>query len=112
MLISAISALRRGQRASSSVMIGAPTITPMAYALINMPACGIDTCTPSAITGSKPIGENSVVPMPKAPAASASSGSVALLRSVEGVVGFMLVRSEDQHAHGDNPGGDRLASWE
>ncbi len=41
-----------------------------------MPALGIVTCTPSAITGSSPIGENSVVPMPNAPTASASSGSV------------------------------------
>lgn len=76
--ISAISAERRDQRASSSVISGAPTITPIAYALISMPACGIDTCTPSAMTGSRPIGENSVVPMPNAPAASASSGSAAL----------------------------------
>jgi len=76
--------------ATSSVISGAPAITPIAYALISMPACGIDTCTPSAITGSRPIGENSVVPMPNAPAASASSGSAALPPGREGeeVVGF------------------------
>src|SRR5882762_8153300 len=41
-----------------------------------MPAVGIDTCTPSAMTGNSPIGLNSVVPMPNAPMASASSGQL------------------------------------
>ena len=38
----------------------------------------METSTPSAMTGSRPIGENSVVPMPKAPIASASSGQLKL----------------------------------
>src|SRR5690606_5719385 len=40
------------------------------------PAEGIETPTPSAITGNIPMGENSVTPIPKAPTASASSGQL------------------------------------
>jgi hypothetical protein len=39
-----------------------------------MPAAGIETSTPLAMTGNNPIGENSVVPMPNAPIANASKG--------------------------------------
>ncbi len=75
--ISPTSTARRGWRASASVTTGAPIITPTAYALTSNPAAGIDTWTPAAITGSRPIGENSVVPMPNAPHASASNVSQA-----------------------------------
>ena len=75
-----ISALRRARCDSSRVISGAPTMTPMAYALISIPATGIETSTPLAITGSNPIGENSVVPMPKAPIASASKGKLIFIQ--------------------------------
>src|SRR5579875_2495388 len=34
----------------------------------------METCRPLAMTGSRPMGANSVVPIPKAPMASASKG--------------------------------------
>ncbi|VDL07138.1 hypothetical protein FR5810_03268 [Bordetella pertussis] len=40
-----------------------------------MPALGMLTCTPSAMTGSSPIGVNSVVPMANAPVARANNAA-------------------------------------
>ena len=52
-------------------MVGAPTTTPRAYAEIAWPAAGIETSTPRASCGSRPIETNSVVPIAKPPIASA-----------------------------------------
>ena len=41
-----------------------------------MPARGMEILKSWAISGKKPIGENSVVPMAKAPMASASNGKL------------------------------------
>ncbi|MNI30106.1 hypothetical protein D3C81_1143650 [compost metagenome] len=41
-----------------------------------MPAVGMLTPTPLAMTGNRPIGVNSVVPMAKAPTASASKAAL------------------------------------
>ena len=60
-----------GSRAPKNASTGAPTTTPSAYAEIRWPAVGIDTSTPSAICGSRPIAMNSVVPIAKPPMASA-----------------------------------------
>ncbi|KAG1454205.1 hypothetical protein G6F57_015557 [Rhizopus arrhizus] len=66
-----------------------------------MPALGMDTFTPSAMTGSRPMGENSVTPMPNAPTASANNGRPAFTGWVS--CGFMQVpwvRSRRQGALG------------
>src|SRR4051812_10936256 len=54
---------------------GAPTTTPSAYAEITWPACGIPTWTPCAISGSRPIVTNSVVPSVNPPTAIARIAS-------------------------------------
>ena len=69
--ISATSRPRRGSRAPRKASTGAPTTTPTAYAEMTWPAVGIETSTPSAICGSRPIVTNSVVPIAKPPIASA-----------------------------------------
>ena len=58
-------------------MVGAPTTTPSAYAEIACPAAGIETSTPRASCGSRPIETNSVVPIANPPVASASNAMVA-----------------------------------
>src|SRR5690606_11615168 len=68
-----------------------------------MPALGMPTCTPSAITGSRPMGVNSVVPMANAPVASASRAAVDfkdLLRSMfgEGQCGGLIFANEALYA--------------
>jgi hypothetical protein len=70
--ISDIRAARLPKRLNNRVITGAPSMTPIAYAETSMPAVGMLTCTPSAMTGSIPMGENSVVPMAKAPMARAN----------------------------------------
>ena len=73
--ISATSRPRRGHLAPKKASTGAPTTTPTAYAEMRWPAAGIDTPTPPATCGSRPIVTNSVVPMAKPPMASASTAS-------------------------------------
>ncbi len=46
-----------------------------------MPAVGMFTPTPSAMTGSRPIGANSVVPMAKAPTARANKAALEFMGS-------------------------------
>ena len=62
------------------------------------PAAGIKV----AMTGSRPIGANSVTPMPKAPAASASNGGLSFIVAafrfrvlLEGSAGAAIKRSPD-----------------
>ena len=50
-------------------MTGAPTTTPNAYAVITCPVVGIDSSMPAAISLSRPIVTNSVVPIAKPPSA-------------------------------------------
>ena len=59
-----------------SVKIGAPSSTPIAYPVTRSPAVGIETPMPPAITGSMPMGANSVVPIPNAPTANAATGQL------------------------------------
>ncbi len=63
----------RDSRTATAVSSGAPTTTPRAYAVMKLPAVGMEMPRSRAISGSTPIMTNSVVPMPKAPIASASS---------------------------------------
>ena len=62
----------RGQRAPISVISGAPTTTPRAYALIAVPAVGIETPRSDAKPGSTPMLANSVVPIASPPSESAA----------------------------------------
>ena len=78
-----ISALRRGNRPNHKVINGAPIMTPSAYAVISIPAVGIEIFKFSAIWGRKPIGENSVVPIAKAPMANASKGKFNFMRNLK-----------------------------
>ena len=73
--ISATSSARRGRLAPRKARIGAPTTTPRAYAEMTWPPAGIETPTPSAICGSRPIVTNSVVPIAKPPIARARIAS-------------------------------------
>ena len=61
------------------VSIPAAGLLVSAYALTSSPAAGIETPRSLAITGSRPIGANSVTPMPNAPAASASNGGLSFM---------------------------------
>ena len=63
----------RGSRAPSTANSGAPTTTPTAYAVMALPAVGIETSRSLAMSGRTPMLANSVVPMPKPPSASAST---------------------------------------
>ena len=73
--IRATSSPRRGSPAPRKASTGAPITTPTAYAEITCPAAGIETPTPAAISGSRPIVTNSVVPIANPPMASASTAS-------------------------------------
>ena len=64
---------RRSIRGVSAVKSGAPTTTPIAYALTAIAACGIVVPRSWAIHGSRVMEANSVVPTAKPPAASAVS---------------------------------------
>lgn len=59
------------------------------------PAIGIDTFIPSAITGSKPIGANSEVPMPIAPIPNANRGQLKLLGELTMPLLFNLFSSKN-----------------
>src|SRR5690554_1154655 len=81
-IASATSRRLRGKRAANAAMVGAPTTTPAAYAVIIQPAEAMAASwfaahssgrKSRAISGRRPIATNSVVPMPKPPSASASS---------------------------------------
>jgi predicted MFS family arabinose efflux permease len=61
----------RGNRAPSATITGAPTTTPSAYAVMTWPVLGIEESMPRAISGSRPIVTNSVVPIAKPPSARA-----------------------------------------
>ena len=50
--------------------------TPTAYAELRWPAAGMDTPTPSATCGSRPMVTNSGMPIAKPPMASASTARV------------------------------------
>ena len=92
--IKAISRPRRGSRAPRKASTGAPTTTPTAYAEMTLPAAGIETSTPSAICGSRPIVTNSVVPIANPPMARASTASpkwAGLVAVSAGVVVDMLI---------------------
>ena len=65
----------RGTRAASAAMIGAPITTPRAYAEMTWPAVGSVMPRLDAMSGSRPIATNSVVPMPNPPRARASTAS-------------------------------------
>ena len=67
----------RGQVAARTASSGAPMTTPAAYAEIVCPAEGMVTPTPAAISGSRPIVTNSVVPMATPPRIRAMVARVA-----------------------------------
>ena len=73
--ISVINSVLRGTRAVSAAIRGAPITTPRAYAEIMWPAVGSLMCRLVAISGSRPMATNSLVPMPKPPSASANTAS-------------------------------------
>ena len=89
--ISATSSPRRGHRAPKNAINGAPMTTPRAYAEMMWPAVGMDTPTPSAISGSRPIVTNSVVPIANPPMASASIARVKCLALAGRVWGAVSV---------------------
>ncbi len=84
-VIRATSSPRRGSRAPKKASTGAPTTTPRAYAEIRCPACGMETPTPSATCGSRPMAMNSVVPIANPPVASASTAGLTPSRFPESV---------------------------
>ena len=69
------SSVLRSTRAVSDAMSGAPTTTPSAYAEMTCPAVGSVMPRLEAMSGSRPIATNSVVPMPNPPSASAKTAS-------------------------------------
>src|SRR3981189_3303959 len=69
------SSVLRGALSASAAMSGAPITTPSAYAEITWPAVGSVMPRLDAMSGSRPIATNSVVPMPNPPRASASPAS-------------------------------------
>ena len=73
--ISASNSLRRAILAVMAAINGAPTTTPSAYAEMTCPAAGSETPRPLAMSGSRPMATNSVVPMPNPPSASATTAS-------------------------------------
>lgn len=73
--ISPSNSVLRGMRAVSAAISGAPMTTPRAYAEMTWPATGSVIRRPAAMSGSRPIATNSVVPMPNPPRASAITAS-------------------------------------
>jgi hypothetical protein len=82
---------RRGSRRVASAMAGAPTIIPIANAVISSPICGSVTFRSVAISCRRPATMYSLVHMRKVPSASSGTTSGRRPRASAGVAGGVVV---------------------